>query len=137
MLSCEVVVRGSILARGWKEVPAMLQTPISPSPTPHVIYADPGRHNVAAIASLVCAILFPLTLYVSVGWNVWTHFAPEPDWLGTLIALWLTVLPAATILFGGVGLVRSFTRPQLRRSRWQAIVGLIFGVMWIGGYFLL
>src|SRR5262249_28081336 len=70
-------------------------------------------------------------------WNIATHFAPMPNWLGTLIGFGLTVLPAIAIMFAFVGLVRSFTQPQLRGSRWQAIVGLIFGMIWVGGYFLI
>jgi hypothetical protein len=100
-------------------------------------YSDPSDHNVAAIFGLICDIVWPLIVYATPLWNIATHFAPMPQWLSVLISFGLTLLPAAAIMLAFVGLVRSFTQPQLRRSRWQAIVGLIFGVMWVGGYFLL
>lgn len=116
----------------------MMQIP-GPSPPrrEHASYSDPPDHNVAAIFGLICAIVWPLIVYATPLWNIATHFAPMPQWLGLLIGFGLTALPAAAIMLAIVGLVRSFTQPRLRRSRWQAIVGLIFGVMWVGGYFLL
>jgi hypothetical protein len=116
----------------------MLQLPVPSPPRPdHASYSGPPDHNVAAIFGLICAIVWPLGIYVTPLWNIATHFAPMPNWLGTLIAFGLTLLPAAAVILAIVGLVRSFTQPQLRGSRWQAIVGLIFGIMWVGGYFLL
>ena len=112
-----------------------------PAPTPSLreraTYSGPPAHNAAAIFSLVCAIAWPLIVFATPAWNITTRFAPMPNWLGTLGAFGLSILPVAAIILAIVGLVRSFTQPQLRRSRWQAIVGLIFGVMWAGGYFLL
>lgn len=119
-----------------KEVLIMLQTPIPHPPARERTYPSLPRRNAPAIASLVCTILFPLAFYATPAWNIWTHFAPMPEWLGTLTAAGLTLLPAATILLAIVGLVRSFTRLQLRHTRWQAVVGLIFGIMWaLGAYF--
>lgn len=115
----------------------MLRTPLSSAPGDGRTYSGPPTRNVAAIAGLICAIAWPLIVYATPLWNIATHFAPMPQWLGFLISLGLTALPAATVILAVVGLARSFTQPQLRRSRWQAIVGLIFGMMWVGGYFLI
>lgn len=116
----------------------MMQTP-TPSPPlrEHVTYSEPPARNGAAIVSLICAILWPLIVFSIPVWNIATHFAPTPSWLGTLIGFSLAVLPLAGVILATIGLVRSFSLPQLVHSRWQAIVGLIFGVMWVGGYFLL
>jgi hypothetical protein len=115
----------------------MMQLPVpSPARPEHASYSGLPDHNVAAIFGLICAIAWPLIVYATPLWNSATHFAPIPNWLGTLLSFGFTVLPAATVIFAIVGLVRSFTQPQLRSSRWQAIVGLIFGIMWVGGYFL-
>lgn len=116
----------------------MMQIPApSSAPREHAPSSGPPAHNTAAIFSLVCAILWPLVVYATPLWNIATHFAPIPQWLHVLIGFGLTALPAAGIILAIVGLVRSFTQPQLRRSGWQAIVGLIFGLMWLGGIFLL
>jgi hypothetical protein len=116
----------------------MMQIPVPSPPRPeHASYSGAPDHNVAAIFGLICAIAWPLSVAVTPLWNVTTHFAPMPHWLGALLAFGVTTLPAAGIIVAIVGLVRSFTQPQFRGSRWQAIVGLIFGIMWVGGYFLL
>ena len=116
----------------------MLQTPTSHPPGSRPsISADFPRHNAPAIASLICAILWPLVVFSVPVWNIATHFAPTPNWLGTLVGFSLAVLPIAGVILATIGLVRSFSQPQFVHSRWQAIVGLIFGVIWVGGYFLL
>jgi uncharacterized membrane protein (DUF441 family) len=115
----------------------MLQTPTSHPPGRRSITADFPRHNAPAITSLTCAILWPLVVFSVPVWNIATHFAPTPNWLGTLIGFSLAVLPLAGVILATIGLVRSFSQPQFVHSRWQAIVGLIFGVIWVGGYFLL
>jgi len=107
--------------------------PSGPDQSPILaLYTPPAGRNAAAITSLVCAILWPLCLAVTPLWNWRTGFAPMPSWIGTFTGLFLTTLPPLGLISGGVGLVRSFTRPLLRRTHWQAIVGLIFGLMWLG-----
>ena len=113
------------------------QPPISRTPAYHARYVEPSTHNGAAMLSLVCAILWPLSYLIIPFWNAQTHFAPMPDWLGTLLAFGFTSLPFIGFVSAVIGLVRSFTRPRLQPSRWQAIVGLIFGLMWIGAVFLI
>jgi hypothetical protein len=116
----------------------MRQRPVPAPPRPeHASYSAPPDHHGAAVVGLICAIAWPLGFFATLLWNRAAHFAPMPNWLLTLIGLGGTTLPAATVMFAVVGLVRAFTQPQLRGSRWQAIVGLIFGIMWVGGYFLL
>lgn len=115
----------------------MLQPPFPSTPAYHARYTEPSTHNGAAILSLICAILWPFSFLITPFWNAQTQFAPMPDWLGTLLSFGFTLLPLVGIVSAVIGLVRSFTRPRRQPSRWQAIVGLIFGLMWIGAYFLI
>jgi hypothetical protein len=111
---------------------AMMQIP---APTPplreRATYSNPPTHNVAAVVSLICAILWPLTGLIPMLWDVVTTSAPGPQWWQPIFSITFGALPYVAVIAGVVGLVRSFTQPQLRRSRWQAIIGLIFGLMWV------
>jgi hypothetical protein len=121
----------------------MMPVPAPPRPsgpdTPPVLapYTPPSERNAAAITSLICAILWPLCFSITPVWNATTNFAPVPEWVGTLVAFSLIILPPLGLITAVVGLVRSFSRPLLHRTHWQAIVGLIFGLMWLGYSFVL
>jgi hypothetical protein len=108
-------------------------------------YTPQSERNAAAITSLVCAILWPLILVAVLLWNA-SHctttdtgtyicsYSPTdatPTWFSTLTGFFLIILPPVGIFSSILGLVRSFTRPLLRRTRWQAIVGLIVGLTWL------
>jgi hypothetical protein len=110
----------------------------SPAPAP---YTPQSERNAAAITSLVCAILWPLVLLAVLLWNAshctttyictYTPTNATPTWFSTLTGFFLIVLPPVGIISGVLGLVRSYTRPLLHGTRWQAIVGLLFGLMWL------
>ena len=110
-------------------------------PTHHE-YRAPSNHNGAAILSLVCAVLWPLTIITMMLGNSMSN-APGasgealPEQVYTLLQCGFTVLPLVGIVAGGVGLYRAIRQPLLRRSRWLAIVGLLLGLLWFVGIFLL
>ena len=60
-----------------------------------------------------------------------------PEQVYTLLQCGFTLLPLVGIVAGGVGLYRAIRQPLLRRSRWLAIVGLLLGLLWFVGIFLL
>ncbi len=106
-------------------------------------YTRPSRRNGAAVASLVCAILWPLILFGYLLWNsrnctttgtitacTATEATAMPAWFSTTVSFLLYLLPPAGIISGTLGLVRSFTRPQLH-GRWLAVVGLLVGLLWL------
>lgn len=108
-------------------------------PTHHeyLEYHALSNHNGAAILSLVCAILWPLTLaamlYVNSVANTsgpGSTASPAPEPLSTLLQCGFTMLPIAGIIAGGTSLYRAIRQPLLRRSRWLALVGLLLGCLW-------
>ena len=105
-------------------------------PTHHE-YRAPGNHNSAAILSLICAVMWPLTLaaimYVNSVANSsgpGSTAAPAPEPLSTLLQCGFTVLPIAGIIAGGVGLYRAIRQQLLRKSVWLALTGLLLGCLW-------
>ncbi|HEU4783951.1 MAG TPA: hypothetical protein VFS83_11470 [Ktedonobacterales bacterium] len=105
-------------------------------------YRAPSNHNGAAILSLACAILWPLSIIIMMLGNSVSN-APGsagpvlPEQVYTLLQCGFTLLPLVGIVAGGVGLYRAIRQPLLRRSRWLALVGLLLGCLWLGGIFLL
>ncbi len=106
-------------------------------------YVSPSTRNTVAITSLVCAILWPLILFGYLLWNsrnctttgtitacTATEATAMPAWFSTTVSFLLYLLPPAGVISGTLGLVRSFTRPQLH-GRWLAVVGLLFGLLWL------
>ncbi|HEX5547593.1 MAG TPA: hypothetical protein VFX24_09290 [Ktedonobacterales bacterium] len=107
-------------------------------------YHAPSTHNGAAILSLVCAILWPLTLaailYVNSVANTsgpGSTALPAPEPLSTLLQCGFTILPIGGIIAGGVGLYRAIRQPLLRKSLWLALTGLLLSFLWLVGIFLL
>lgn len=60
---------------------------------------------------------------------------PEP--LIQFFQLGFALLPVASIIAGSVGVYRALSRPELRSTLWQAVVGLALGCMWLVGVFVL
>ena len=110
-------------------------------PTHHE-YRAPSNHNGAAILSLVCGVLWLLSITTMVFGNSVSN-APGasgealPEQVYTLLQCGFIVLPIAGIIAGGVGLYRAIRQPLLRRSRWLALTGLLLGCLWLVGIFLL
>jgi hypothetical protein len=132
---------GAAPSTPMQEASAMIQmqAPYQPprSPETHPLPAAPSVHNVAANTSLACALLWVGCFFVTPIWIMATNTAIEPEWLSTLAGFGLFVLPPVGIITGLVGLVRSFTRPLLHASRWPAIVGLLFGCLWLAATLVL
>jgi hypothetical protein len=100
-------------------------------------YVAPRTHNGAAILSVVCAILWPLTLTAILYINSVANTSgagstalPAPEPLSTLLSCGFTMLPVIGIVAGGLGLYRAIGWPRLRRSLWLALTGLLFGCLW-------
>jgi len=110
-------------------------------PTHHE-YRAPSNHNGAAILSLVCAILWPLTIITMMLANSASN-APGspgpalPEQVYTLLQCGFMLLPVVGIIAGGVGLYRAAKQPQLQGTRWLAATGLLLGCLWLVGIFLL
>ncbi|HEY7343376.1 MAG TPA: hypothetical protein VH591_21070 [Ktedonobacterales bacterium] len=108
----------------------------------HAEYRAPSSHNGAAILSLVCAILWPLTIITMMLGNSVSN-APGasgealPEQVYTLLQCGFTLLPVAGIIAGSIGLYRAIQQPLLRKSRWLALAGLLLGCLWLVGIFLL
>jgi hypothetical protein len=115
---------------------------IQPTHQEYHEYRAPSSHNGAAIFSLVCGVLWPLTIITMMLGNSVSN-APGasgealPEQVYTLLQCGFTVLPVAGIIAGGVGLYRAIRQPLLRRSRWLALAGLLLGFLWFVGIFLL
>lgn len=108
-------------------------------PTQHEYheYRAPSNHNGAAILSLVCVVLWPLTLAamlyvnsVAITSGPGSTALPAPEPLSTLLQCGFTMLPVAGIIAGGVGLYRAIRQPLPRRSRWLALAILLLGCLW-------
>jgi hypothetical protein len=102
--------------------------------------AAAGRRNGAAVLSLICAVLWPLTVLVPAIFNLVTRGprlpgATLPQFLVTLMQVGFALLPIAGVIAGIVGLYRAWTQPAIQSSRWQAVVGLVLGCLWIIGIF--
>jgi hypothetical protein len=100
-------------------------------------YVALRTHNGAAILSVVCAILWPLTLtailYVNSVANTsgpGGSASPAPEPLSTLLSCGFSLLPLAGVFAGGIGLYRAIRQRRLRRSLWLALTGLLFGCLW-------
>ena len=100
------------------------------------------HRNGAALLSLVCAVLWPLSFLVPAIFNVVTggprlpgSTLPAP--LTQLFQLGFAILPVGSISAGSIGVYRALSQPGLRSTLWQAVVGLTFGCMWLGGVFVL
>jgi len=99
-------------------------------------------HNGAAILSLVCAVVWPLSFLVPAIFNIVTG-GPKlpgptiPDGASFLLESGFALLPVVGILAGGIGLYRAKKRPTLKNTRWQALVGLLLGCLWVVGIFVL
>ena len=109
-------------------------------PTSDHQYHDiaPRTHNGAAILSVVCAALWPLTLaailYVNSVANTsgpGGSASPAPEPLSTLLSCGFTLLPVIGIIAGGIGLYRAIRQQRLRRSLWLALPGLLLGCLWL------
>jgi hypothetical protein len=120
-----------------------MQVPVPPrSDQPPAVpsYASLPKRNSAAITSLVCAILWPLILVAVLLWNssrctttgamTTCIGTATPAWFSTLTGVFLLILPPAGIITAVLGLVRSFNRPHIH-GRWLAVIGLIFGLLWL------
>ena len=110
---------------------------MQPTPDHQYHYVAPRTHNGAAILSVVCAILWPLTLaailYVNSVANTSRpggSASPAPEPLSTLLSCGFSLLPLASVFAGGLGLYRAIGWPRLRRSLWLALTGLLFGCLW-------
>ena len=105
-------------------------------------YRVPSDHNGAAILSLVCGVLWLLSIITMVLANSVSN-APGasgealPEQLYTLLQCGFTLLPMVGIIAGGVGLYRAIRQPQLHDTRWLALASLLLGCLWLGGIFLL
>jgi len=105
-------------------------------------YRVPSDHNGAAILSLVCGVLWLLSIITMVLANSVSN-APGasgealPEQVYTLLQCGVTLLPLVGIVAGGIGLYRAIRQPRLRRSRWLALAGLLLGCLWLVGIFLL
>jgi hypothetical protein len=98
-----------------------------------------GERNGAAILSLFCAALWPLTVLIPLSFNaVPTLSGPAlPDLVFYISAGGFALLPVIGIISGSLGFLRATHQPPLRRSRWQALTGLLLGSLWfIGAFFL-
>ncbi|MGZ3585475.1 MAG: hypothetical protein ACXVCT_22255 [Ktedonobacterales bacterium] len=101
-----------------------------------------SHRNGAALLSLVCAVLWPLSFLVPAIFNVVTggprlpgSTLPAP--LTQLFQLGFAILPVASVIAGSIGIYRALSRSELRSTLWQAVVGLALGCMWLGGVFVL
>lgn len=98
-------------------------------------YRAPSNHNGAAILSLVCGVLWLLSITTMMLANSVSN-APGasgealPEQVYTLLQCGFTLQPIAGIIAGGVGLYRAIRQPRLRRSRWLALAGLLLGCLW-------
>lgn len=131
----EISCLGVMLHAGISRGCAMIQLPAHNSP-PH---ADPvaRERNRAAIASLICAVAWPLSFLGPGLYTLATHSSLLPSQVLDLTALGFAFLPVAGVIASLTGLVRALKQPALRASRWQAYVGLLLGCMWIIGIFVL
>ena len=110
-----------------------------------VEYVAPGERNGLAILSLVCAILWPLTLAAILYVNSMANTSgpgesasPAPEPLSTLLSCGFALLPVASIIAGGVGVYRALRHLRLRTSLWWALPGLLLGCFWfIAAYFVI
>lgn len=98
--------------------------------------------NGAAILSLVCAVVWPLSFLIPAVFNVVTG-GPKlpgptiPDGVTFLLESGFALLPILGIVAGGIGLYRALKRPMLKSTRWQAVVGLLLGCLCVVGIFVL
>lgn len=111
-------------------------------PVPQYERSTASRHNSAAMLSLVCVVLWPLSLLIPAIFNVATGGPrlPGPTLPVSLIQLFQTgfaILPIVGIIAGSVGVFHAVHRPELRSTLWQAVVGLALGCIWIVGVFVL
>lgn len=91
------------------------------------------RRNGAVSLSLVCAVLWPVCLAVPILIMRVSGRPEYPDWVGALTGFGLVTTPVVGLIAGGAGLFRALKWPELRASRWGAIIGLIFGALWLAG----
>src|SRR5262249_41097559 len=102
-------------------------------PGSRVQASAPPHHNSAVILSLICALLWPICYLVPPLTMQISNRPTFPDWLGTLTACGLVTTPVIGMLAGGVGLHRALRTRELRASWWCAVVGLVFGALWLVG----
>ena len=101
-----------------------------------------SEHNGAAILSLICAVVWPLSFLIPAVFNVVTG-GPKlpapiiPNAVSFLLESGFALLPIIGIVAGSIGLYRAMKRPALKSTRWQALVGLLLGCLWIIGIFVL
>lgn len=99
------------------------------------------RRNRTATLSLMCGVVWPLTILVPALFNLLTG-GPKlpgptlPDPLVLALQAGFAVLPPIGIIAGAIGLYRAHAQPALRHSRWQAITGLVLGCLWLVGIFV-
>src|SRR5262249_37422100 len=110
-------------------LPPDLERDLSPNGLPpgsRVSYSTTPPRNGAVALSLVCAILWPICLFVPILTMQLRNTPTFPDWLGTLFGFGLFTAPVIGIIAGGVGLYRALRTSDLRASWWRAVVGLVF-----------
>jgi hypothetical protein len=118
----------------------MMQPMRSPSDSYHV--TTTSAHNGAAILSVVCAALWPLSFLIPVLVNATTSgprsaAASLPMFVDFLLACGFGLLPVVGVAVGSLGLYRAMSQPALRRTRWIAITGIVLNCLWFFGTFLL
>ena len=112
-------------------------------PTSHQYAApDQHHHNGAAILSLVCVILWPLSVLIPVVFNLVTGGpklpgATLPLFVDFLLACGFGLLPVVGAAAGSLGLYRAMSQPALHPTRWVAIAGILLSCLWFFGTFLL
>lgn len=108
------------------------------SAPPHYHYSEYRERNGAATLSLICAIVWPLCLLIPVIFTIMTGGSKVPgSMLPQMVAFILQcgfgLLPALSIITGGIGLYRAATQPQLHSTRHRALAGLVLGCVWLLG----
>ena len=82
------------------------------------------------------SFLIPAVFNVVTGGPKMPGPAPS-DGVSFLLESGFALLPIIGIVAGGIGLYRALKWPMLKSTRWQAVVGLLLGCLWVIGIFVL
>ena len=105
-----------------------------PAPSGHVT-TDPSRRGATpATVSLVCAVLWPLSLALSVASDALlsgVQQVPVQGIVSFVLECCIALAPPVGLVAGGIAAYRAATRPAPRPTRTRAIIALALNVLWL------
>lgn len=101
-----------------------------------------SRSLVCAVLSVICAILWPLTILtmflINVDHSISGSASPvQPEFAYFLLSCGFLLLPVVAIVAGAIGFFGALRQPAVRHSRWLALTGMLLGCVWLVATFVL